>query len=78
MRDLNNKALEELAKSSKKELAQSAKRWKAARVTKLVRFSTRSHYLVKQLAKERKMTMSKTLDFIINKFIKNQKHYEID
>ena len=70
MDKIDKKALVELAKESKKELKKNAKRWRKARVTKLVRFSTDSHKQIKELSKKEKMTMSKTLDFIISNFFK--------
>jgi hypothetical protein len=74
----NRKAIRELKESSEEELKEVGKRWKEARVTKLVRFSLTSHQLIKQLAKKRRITMSKTLDHIIKKFFKHQNLYEID
>ncbi len=78
MSKIDNKALTELAIASQKELNEVKRRWRKYRVTKLVRFSTRSHNLIKELAKEKNMTMSKTLDYVIKKFIKNNKYYGID
>lgn len=55
-----------------------SKKRQEKRVTKLVRFSYTSHKLLKTLARIRKMTMSKTLDHIINKYFKYQDLYEIN
>ncbi len=77
MNTTNKKALSQLAESSIEELKKARKKWKQTRVTKLVRFSPISHRSIKQLAKKRKMTMSKTLDHIIEKFFKHQELYEI-
>lgn len=51
---------------------------KKQRITKLVRFSITSHELLKKFSKERKTTMSKSLDHIIKKYFKHQKLYELD
>lgn len=51
---------------------------KKQRITKLVRFSNTSHELLKAFAKERKVTMSKSLDHIIKKYFKHQDLYELD
>ena len=78
MPTINRKAVRQLAESSEEELKEVSKRWKEARVTKLVRFSKASHLSIKQLARERKITMSKTLDHIINKFLEHQDLYELN
>ena len=51
---------------------------KEKRITRLVRFSNKSHSRIKRLAKVRKTTMSKTLDHIIKKYFKHQRLYELD
>tara|TARA_B100000745_G_scaffold300419_1_gene254320 strand:- start:1570 stop:1734 length:165 start_codon:yes stop_codon:yes gene_type:complete len=51
---------------------------KKRRATKLVRFSDVSHTRLQRLSKERKTTMSKTLDHIIKKYFKHQNLYELD
>lgn len=48
------------------------------RVTRLVRFSNNSHKKLKKSARARKMTMSKTLDHIVNRYFKHQTLYEND
>ena len=48
------------------------------RVTKLVRFSYNSHNKLKTFSKERKETMSKILDHIIEMYFKHQRLYELD
>lgn len=78
MPTINRRAVRQLAESSVEELKEVSKRWKETRITKLVRFSSTSHQSVKRLAKERKLTMSRTLDHIINKFFEHQNLYELD
>jgi len=78
MPTINKEALSQLAESSAKELQEVKGRWKVKRKTRLVRFSLKSHTLIKRLAKERKTTMSKTLDYVIKKYLNNKEYYEVD
>lgn len=60
------------------EFNDAERKYKRARVTKLVRFSPTSHARLKRLARLRKSPMSRTLDHIISKYVQHQKHYELD
>ena len=54
-----------------------SKKKRERRVTKLVRFSYNSHNKLKAFSKERKQTMSKVLDHIIEMYFKHQQFYEL-
>lgn len=78
MTKVNKRAMAQLEESSARELREVKKRWREKRVTKLVRFSVSSHNHISRLAKDKKTTMSKILDHIINKYFKYQRLYEDD